>query len=191
MFLQLNHQSLDLYTVSRAFVKECYFFTKLLPDQGKFSLVQQIRRAALSVHLNISEGCSRRSEAERKRFYEVARGSVIEIDAALDICFDLEYCKKEDLKQLGLSMVRCFSMLSKMINVNRQSSIVNDRFIKSSAIVRKPGNKGPFHSRFTIHVHSPAASNVFPWLMSPVSYPFLNQYILCADVPCVKVSGTT
>ena len=115
MFLQLNHQSLDIYKVSRAFVKECYFMTKLLPDWERFSLLRQIRRAALSVHLNISEGCSRKSEAERKRFYEVARGSIIEIDAALDICSDLEYLKKENLKELGLTMVRCFSILSKMI----------------------------------------------------------------------------
>jgi four helix bundle protein len=115
MFLQLNHQSLDIYKVSRTFVRECYFITKYLPDWEKFSLSQQIRRAALSVHLNISEGCSRKSEGERKRFYEVARGSVIEIDAALDICSDLEYLKKENLKELGLSMVRCFSMLFKMI----------------------------------------------------------------------------
>jgi four helix bundle protein len=44
--------------------------------------VQQIRRAALSVKSNLAEGCSRRSEAERKRYFEVSRGSVIEIDAA-------------------------------------------------------------------------------------------------------------
>ena len=115
MFLQLSHQKLDIYTLSRVFVRECYKLTKLLPDQEKFSLTQQIRRAALSVHLNIAEGCSRKSEKERKRFYEVARGSVIEIDAALDICSDLDYLKKEELKELGLTMVRCFSMLSRMI----------------------------------------------------------------------------
>jgi len=50
-------------------------------------MISQIRRAALSVHLNISEGASRKSETGRKRYYEVARGSVVEIDSALDkIC---------------------------------------------------------------------------------------------------------
>jgi four helix bundle protein len=88
MFLQLNHQQLDVYQISRAFVKECYFLTKTFPSEEKFALVQQIRRAALSVHLNIAEGCSRKSIAERKRFFEVSRGSIIEIDAALDIASD-------------------------------------------------------------------------------------------------------
>lgn len=115
MFLQLNHQQLDIYKLSKVFVKDCYWATKDFPSEERFSLVQQIRRAALSVHLNIAEGCSRRSETERKRFYEIARGSVIEIDGALDVAADLGYCSKEGLKELGLSMVRCFSMLSRLI----------------------------------------------------------------------------
>jgi four helix bundle protein len=115
MFLQLDHQKLDMYGVSRTFVKECYFITKNFPSEEKYAFIQQIRRAALSVHLNIAEGCSGKSVAERKRFFEISRGSVIEIDAALDVASDLNYCKKENLKELGLAMVRVFSMLSKMI----------------------------------------------------------------------------
>jgi four helix bundle protein len=115
MFLQLNHQKLDVYTLSKNFVKHCYVFTKTLPSDEKFAMCQQIRRAALSVHLNIAEGASRRSEAERKRFYEIARGSIIEIDAALDVAVDLGYTKDQQLTELGGVMVRLFSILSKMI----------------------------------------------------------------------------
>lgn len=115
MFLQLNHQQLDIYKLSRVFVKDCYNATRNFPSEEKFALVQQIRRAALSVQLNIAEGCSRKSEVERKRFFEISRGSVIEIDAALDAASDIGYCSKENLKELGLSMVRCFSMLSKLL----------------------------------------------------------------------------
>ena len=71
--------------------------------------------AGLSVLLNLAEGCSRKSEVERKGYVEVSRGSIIEIDEALDTASDLDYCKKENLKELGLTMVRVFSMLSKMI----------------------------------------------------------------------------
>ena len=70
-------------------------------------MIQQIRRAALSVHLNVAEGCSRKSSAERKRFYE--------IDAALDIAFGLGYTTKERLTDLGLLLVRTFQLISKMI----------------------------------------------------------------------------
>ena len=78
-------------------------------------MVPQIRRAALSVHLNVAEGCSRKSRAERKRYCEIARGSVIEIDAALDIASDLNYFKLEQIEVLGVQMVKCFKLLTGMI----------------------------------------------------------------------------
>ncbi|MCW3094045.1 MAG: four helix bundle protein [Ferruginibacter sp.] len=78
-------------------------------------MITQIRRAALSVHLNISEGASRKSETERKRYYEIARGSIIEIDAALDIANDLEYLSNQNLTTIGELTVKCFKMLTGMI----------------------------------------------------------------------------
>ena len=116
MFLKLNHQKLDIYEISRRFVHECYRLTKSLPTEEKFGMISQIRRAALSAHLNISEGASRKSETERKRFYEIARGSVIEIDAALDIAFDLGYLGNIDTVALGEVVIRCFKILTGLIN---------------------------------------------------------------------------
>jgi four helix bundle protein len=104
MFLQLNHQQFDIYKIARLFVKECYLTVKDFAVEEKFALIQLIRRAALSVHLNLAEGFSRKSQAERKRFFEISRGSLIEIDAALDIAEDLGYCQKEKLQSLGVSM---------------------------------------------------------------------------------------
>jgi four helix bundle protein len=74
MFLQLNHQKLDVFATAKTFALECYKFTKELPSDEKFNMVQQVRRAALSVYLNIAEGCSRKSLLERKRFFEISRG---------------------------------------------------------------------------------------------------------------------
>jgi len=48
----------------------------MLPSEEKYNLTQQIRRAGLSVKLNIAEGSSRKSESERKRYYEISRGSI-------------------------------------------------------------------------------------------------------------------
>lgn len=116
MFLELSHTKLDVFKVSKEFVLLCYKETKCFPSEEKFAMIQQIRRAALSVHLNVSEGCSRKSATERKRFYEIARGSVIEIDAALDIALHLGYTSKERLADLGILLVRTFQLISKMIS---------------------------------------------------------------------------
>ena len=74
MFLQLAHTKLNGFQHSRAFLLECYRVTKLFPNEEKFNMVQQMRRAALSVHLNIAEGCSRKSLVERKRFLKFPEG---------------------------------------------------------------------------------------------------------------------
>jgi four helix bundle protein len=84
MFLQLNHQKMQVYDTSGQFVQECYKLTKSLPPEERFDMISQIRRAALSVNLNIAEGASRKSETERRRYFEISRGSVVETDAALD-----------------------------------------------------------------------------------------------------------
>ena len=115
MFLTLNHQKLNVYATSKAFVLECYKLTNVLPAEEKFGMITQIRRAALSVHLNIAEGASRKSEAERKRFYEIARGSIIEIDAVLEIANDLTYLKNFDHKKLGELLISCFKLLKGLI----------------------------------------------------------------------------
>lgn len=115
MFLELAHTKLDIFIISKLFTLECYKISKLLPSEERFAMTQQIRRAALSVHLNIAEGCSRRSAAERKRFYEIARGSLIEVDTALDIAFDLNYIPIDAVQPLGEYTIQTFKQLTGMI----------------------------------------------------------------------------
>ncbi|MFI5173124.1 MAG: four helix bundle protein [Chitinophagales bacterium] len=115
MFLHLNHTKDPIYFETRRFVNECYKLTKAFPLEEKYILTQQIRRAAISVHLNLAEGASRNSGAERKRFYDISRSSIVEIDAALDIAEDFNYCNKEQLINVGRSMVECFKQLSRII----------------------------------------------------------------------------
>ena len=115
MFLKLAHTKLDVYDASRSLALECYRITKEFPSEEKLTMVQQVRRAALSVHLNLAEGCSRKSKVERSRFFEISRGSVVEIDTCFDLAVDLKYVKFENLELLGESIVKTFKMLSGMI----------------------------------------------------------------------------
>lgn len=78
MFLKLSHTRLSVYQYSKQLILECYRITNEFPEDEKFGMIQQIKRAALSVHLNLAEGSSRKSVRERKRFFEIARSSLIE-----------------------------------------------------------------------------------------------------------------
>ena len=115
MFLHLSHTKLDVYEATQALALECYKMTRNLPSEERFSMVQQLRRAVLSVHLNLSEGCSRKSKAERNRYFEISRGSVVEIDGCLDIAFRLGYVELEKIEPLGESIVKAFKLLTGMI----------------------------------------------------------------------------
>ncbi len=114
--LQLSHKKLDVYQQSLNLVKQIYILTKQFPDAEKFGLTNQIRRAAISVISNIAEGSSRKSEIEKKRFYEISRSSLVEIDTQLEVTLMLDYINKESIIEVENSISRIFQMLSKMIS---------------------------------------------------------------------------
>ena len=113
--LQLSHKSLKVYQFSIELVKEIYQHTKTYPKEEQFVLVSQLRRAAISVCSNLAEGSARKSKAEKKRFYEISRSSLVEVDTQIEISPILEYLKNEILK-LEESLESVFKMLSKMIS---------------------------------------------------------------------------
>jgi four helix bundle protein len=113
--LQLAHKSLEIYTIGKELVTAIYELTERYPKDEKFGLVSQLRRAVISICSNLAEGSSRFSRAERKRFYEIARGSVVEIDTQLDISVLLGYTTKEALLGIEPKLESVFKMLSKMI----------------------------------------------------------------------------
>lgn len=83
-------------------VKECrrliiiiYKLTNLLPDNEKFGLISQMRRAVVSVLLNIVEGYGRVTKKDRLHFYNISRGSFRELECQILILFDLKFINKE------------------------------------------------------------------------------------------------
>ncbi|HKJ69171.1 MAG TPA: four helix bundle protein [bacterium] len=78
--LNLNHKKLDVWNKSIKLVKEIYAITEHFPSSEIYGLTKQLRRAAVSIPSNIAEGSSRSSSIERKRFFEISRSSLAEID---------------------------------------------------------------------------------------------------------------
>ena len=113
--LNLGHKKLHVYQISLSLVKEVYRLTKDFPPDECYGLVTQLRRAAVSVCSNIAEGASRRTAAERKRFYEISRGSSVEIDTQLEIALILQFIKDDQIKDLKNYLESVFRMISKMI----------------------------------------------------------------------------
>jgi four helix bundle protein len=113
--LSLSHKNLDVYKISLKLIEKVYKATKEFPKEELFVLVSQIRRAAISVCSNIAEGASRISKKEKKRFYEISRSSLVEMDTHFEIAIILKYYKNEQMKEMEQYLESTFRMLSKMI----------------------------------------------------------------------------
>lgn len=77
-----------------------YKVTEVFPDTEKFGLVVQLRRSAVSVTSNLSEGFGRRGRADKIRFYDIAIGSLYEAQNQLILSHDLNYVSKDSFARL-------------------------------------------------------------------------------------------
>ncbi len=80
------HKSLDVWKVAMELCQDVYRVTERLPEDEKYGLVAQIRRAAISIPSNIAEGAGRNSVAEFSHFLSIAQGSLAELDTQLELC---------------------------------------------------------------------------------------------------------
>ena len=88
-------EKLDIYREGIKFVKGIYQLTDKFPERERFGITDQLRRAAVSVVLNIAEG-NGRSTKEYIHFLITSRGSLNECVASLDIALELNYIEKEE-----------------------------------------------------------------------------------------------
>ena len=95
-----THKNLRVYKESMDFVTTIYVVTRNYPKEELFGLTSQTRRSSVSVPLNISEGSSRGSKKDFRRFLKYSLGSTSEIDTALTIAFNVGYLPKEDFNSL-------------------------------------------------------------------------------------------
>ncbi|MCU0474303.1 MAG: four helix bundle protein [Bacteroidales bacterium] len=96
-----THKDLIIYQKSVTFVTGIYKFTGSLPDDEKFGIKSQLKRAAVSIPTNISEGAACHSRKEFIQFHYVSLGSVSEIDTLLLIVGNLKYSDIDELQNFN------------------------------------------------------------------------------------------
>ncbi len=106
-----NFEKLDVYEKSIDFVNQVYLATKNYPKEEMFGLTNQFRRAAVSISLNIAEG-SAKTKKDFNRFVDMARGSVFECIAILQISERLSYISQPRFDELRDRLVEISKMLS-------------------------------------------------------------------------------
>ncbi len=94
------HHKLDVWKRSLSFVTNIYKMTSKFPNEEKFGLVSQMRRAAVSVPSNISEGAARNSRKEFINFLHIAQGSVSELETQILISRNLGFIEPKKVEPL-------------------------------------------------------------------------------------------
>lgn len=77
-----------------------YKITKSFPQEETYSLVDQMRRAAVSITSNIAEGFGRQTYKDKVHFYYQAQGSLVELKNQIIIAKDVGYLNKEEFGDL-------------------------------------------------------------------------------------------
>jgi len=91
------------------------------PCEDRFGLATQLRRAAISVPANISEGCERYYTKEKLQFFNIARGSLSETRYYLLLCRDLGYLDEESYNSFDADCEEIFRMLGGLITSLKSS----------------------------------------------------------------------
>jgi len=106
-------QKLDVYRCASEFLAVGTHLADAAP-RGYSSLADQLRRAAISIPLNIAEG-SGKFDREARRFYTIARGSALECAAIVDAFEIVGVEAEEELGKARLLLDRIVAMLTAMV----------------------------------------------------------------------------
>ena len=118
-FTQLN-----AWREAHSLVLIIYKVTKKFPKEEQFGLVNQLRRAVVSVTSNIAEGFSRSSYKEKSQFYSMSLGSLTEVQNQLIVARDLGYITPAEFKQLAEKTI----IVNKLLNglIKKSKTMIHD-----------------------------------------------------------------
>ena len=113
-------EDLEVYQVAREFRKAMYRVAKRLPQEEKFGLTSQIRRAAVSLTNNIAEGHGRFHFLEQIKFMLQSRGSLEELLDDLNVCEDEAYLPIQEIESLRQDGWRVHKLINGYIRFLRR-----------------------------------------------------------------------
>jgi S23 ribosomal protein. len=109
-----NFEKLVVYQKALVFFNDVYDVTAKFPKEEKFALIDQFHRAAISIGLNIAEGCGN-SDADFKRYLKMSKGSARECVAIITLSKMRGYINPKDEDNLRNQCVELSKMLSGLI----------------------------------------------------------------------------
>ena len=110
-----NFQELKVWQKSMGIAESVYRLSSQFPNDEKFGLTSQIRRCAVSIPSNISEGAGRNTNGEFKNFLGIANGSSNELFTQLILSYRLQLVNENEVKSILSELTEVQKMNYKLI----------------------------------------------------------------------------
>ncbi len=118
---EYGYRNLLVWQKAKALAVEVYQLTKSEAIRHDFSLIDQLRRSAVSVPSNIAEGDERKSDKDSVRFFHIAKGSLAELSTQLEIAHDVGYFTAAQVEPLIAQCEELGRMLGALIRSRNNS----------------------------------------------------------------------
>ena len=110
-----DHRELEVWKRGHRLALDIYKITRSFPKDEVYGLSAQLRRAAVAISANLSEGGARHSRKEYVQFCYIARGSASEVNYLLIVARDLGYLLPADYDRLSMTCEEISKMLTTLI----------------------------------------------------------------------------
>ena len=95
-----NYKELVVWQKAMDLVEEVYAIVRLLPNEERYALGDQIRRSAISIPSNIAEGNARATDKEMIHFLYIAQGSRAELETQLELSFRIGCTSEKQIQEI-------------------------------------------------------------------------------------------
>lgn len=120
---QIKHfRDLIVWQKAHEITLAIYKITELFPRKEQFSLIDQMRRASISVGSNIAEGFSRLSIPDKIHFFAMAKGSLTELENQIYVARDVSYLNSDSVNELVKMVVDEGRLLTAIMKTTRNMS---------------------------------------------------------------------
>lgn len=93
-------ENMDVWQKGRELIREVYRISQKFPQEERYGVTAQLRRAVISINCNLAEGNSRSSGRDQARFTQIAYGSLLETLNLLVVTSDLEYLEEREIEKI-------------------------------------------------------------------------------------------
>ncbi len=125
-----SFEDIEAWKNAREITRQIYDISSTERFSRDFALVNQMRRAAISIVSNIAEGFERNGDKEFIQFLTVAKGSCGEVRAQLYVAFDQHYIDEAVFVEVKAKLIEISRMISGLIRYLKQSELKGSKFTR-------------------------------------------------------------